>query len=332
MAQPIEINSLRGQRPDQWKAGTGFTGDEQQRVDSYMVYDPDRKAQLLRAAIPREMTFDFSAHPGVDPNSRRPPEVRPTPRREMRTNRVALIRLLANCPDPDTGTHYTQAKLAEILGVHETTINQHLRDAGMDTHFVPEAKTGVLPENEEAFFKGMAMGDFQVRTTHRRTGDFVIVGTRGSDRMKDLLIRTLGTRGSLGGKEALKEIYLDREQFGFFEEKPQIDARFLDAKGRFAPFLLGLLAVRLSERGNRLVIPNSNGLVRNIHKKYVNHFGETMGSLKNQLRPHLNGNTNGKDARQDLIIVQNPGIVVATLAQVPAVQALPFFRTLGEIK
>jgi hypothetical protein len=233
-----------------------------------------------------------------------------------------LLVVLARCPNPDTGRIYTDAELAGIFHYSPKKVQEILIGVGYREVPFSEVKREELPENERAFFMGLALGDYQVSRVNREKQDFVVVGTESlSAQKRGLLKHTIGRRGQISESARELRIYVASPEFDFVTNPP-VDAKFLDAKIRFAPFLLGMLASRLSNQENRVSLQNK-GLLERIHKGFESHFGFSMGNFGVKERK------DGPDTPS--IQVKNPGEVFAALIQVQSVSSLPFLADVARL-
>ena len=226
--------------------------------------------------------------------------------------------MLANLPNPGTGRLHTCEELAGIFGYNPGVVNRILLENGVSHHPSPRVRQGDLPENERAFFLGLAQGDLQIGKVHWGRESYVSVGTeslRGPRRA--LLERTIGTWGELHTRVKGIRIYVGSPGFDFMLE-PSVNSNFMDAKSRFAPFLLGMMAIGLSEIGNRLSSENGD-LLERIHRRFPRHFGSSLGCYAVERRG------------TSVITVQNPGEVFGGLIQVESVKKLPFLPDLAKL-
>lgn len=236
------------------------------------------------------------------------------------------IRRLAKYRAPDGTPLYTQDHLATIFHTTTKTVGEKLTKAGIYRQPPPNVRHGELPENESAYFLGLALGDFQVDQVHWGRERFVVVATESKDlARRRLLAVSLGTWGEIHEETKGVKVYVD-PLFDFMLE-PEVSGRFLDAKSRFAPFLLGAMTARLSRKGHRLSLPNRE-LLERIHGKFSEQFKFSMGNYNVEHRPAWRGR---KDSDIPVITVAKPEEVYGSLIKVKNVQTLPFLADVARL-
>lgn len=179
---------------------------------------------------------------------------------------------------------------------------------------------------------GLGLGNYSVNPIQWGKQNFVVVSTESRKPYKKQLLKvTVGTWGEIHENSGELRIYVDSPTFGFMIKLP-IDAKFLDAKTRFAPFLLGTLAARLTDREDRLSLSNE-ALLKRIHQGFSRHFGFDMGNFRVEHRTaqQNDGDGIGNDQKVPVIQIKNPGEVFAALIQVNSVRSLPFIKDIGKI-
>lgn len=293
--------------------------------------------------VPKEMEFAPKDKSLRNAEDNKPPFVPPVSEWQKRINKTQLLRVLGAMtkPAPPTATRlltglpgdqewsrpripvYSHAELAKMFNIDPSTVSDHLRKAGVRGHRLPEVKQGEVPGNERAFYMGIAMGDIQTKKVHRVSGDMIIVGSINPE--KDQLLKdTLGTWGRALPTSRQTNVYVDAGGFDFLQD-PHVNAAFLDARSRYAPFLLALLLTKLSQTQSRLSLhPKHNGALELIHRKYEMHFGKNIGGLRTE-KVYAPGS---KDKIRKVIKVNDPEDVLETLLQEPSITALPFFDKL----
>jgi hypothetical protein len=251
---------------------------------------------------------------------------------EQQRETKRFIVVLSRCINPKTHQTYTYRELAAIFGCSEKTIQSICARKGAYRQPFPEVRHGELPENEKAFFMGLALGGYPIN--HNRWGlkdGYVVISTESrNEQRKRFLKQTIGTWGEIHENSTKFSIYLNPCQFDFMIN-PKIDAKFLGAQTRFAPFLLGLLASRLSDRGNRLSL-NNEDLLRRIHRLFSTYFGFSLGhfSVEQRISKTRNEDNDCKKRTVSVITVKNPGQVFGALTQVNSVGSLPFLPDLAK--
>jgi len=247
----------------------------------------------------------------------------------------AFLVFLSGLTNPDTGRIYTSVGLAQVFGesgdkrfrYSPRTIERKLREHGVYHQPVPKVRQEELPENERSFFLGLALGDFQMGEAHWGGREFVTVETESTKAYRRGLLRqTIGTWGEVHSKALSLKIYLESPTFDFVRE-PIVSADFLDAKSRYAPFLLGLLTARLSERENRLSL-NNGDLLERIHRRFSRFFDFSLGRFETEHK----ANRSGGKTDVSVITVKHPGEVIAALISVPSVLKLPFLPALARLE
>ncbi len=245
----------------------------------------------------------------------------------------SLLVVLSKSRNPLTGKTYTYAELGEVFHYNPTVIQRKLTRRGVYRQPFPEVCHDELPENEKAFFMGLALGDCSIE--HIRWGKregFVMVGTESAEGWKrQTLKQTIGTWGETRESFPEVRIYVNSPKFDFMLN-PLVDAKFLAAKRRFAPFLLGILVARLSNQRHRLSL-NNEALLRRIDRQFSTHFGFRMGNFRVEQRnvKSSNGSVIGERSKVPVIVVRDPGQVFGALLQVRSVTSLPFLGGLGKI-
>ncbi len=244
---------------------------------------------------------------------------------DRESSRLRLLMLLSKCVNPKTGRVYTFQELGQIFKTHHSTIQKELSETSAARRPAPEVKHEDLPENERSFFVGLCQDGYSVARLHRRVGDFVVVSTRSPNRKREILKTSLGSWGEIHESATEARIYLPSPQFDF-ALAPNVRARDLSTKSKFAPFMLGALSVRLSDRLNRFSLGNGSLLVK-VGEEFYNHFNFRMGSVQ------MVDNHTGENCRQSypVIEVENPGRVFGALVGVATVRSLPFLPDLARI-
>lgn len=234
---------------------------------------------------------------------------------------ATYLAMRARLRNPDTGQLPTHKELSKDFRLHPDTIGRKLRVRGVYRHPYPKVRQDELPENQKAFFLGLALGDFQRGLVHWGKKGFVYVETQSRDEYRRELLRlTFGIWGDIHERSNGVKIYVSSPQFDF-TLNPRIDKKYLETKNRFAPLLFGTLAARLSDERDRLSLSNE-GLLRRMHGKFLTNFGFSIGPLNVEHR-----NEDGGIIDVSVISVRNPGEVFVALAQVRSVHTLPFFRS-----
>ena len=239
-----------------------------------------------------------------------------------------LIETLARSINPDTGRLYTYLELADIFDTTYKTIGEKLSERDVFRQPRPEVRQDQLPENESAFFLGLAQGDYNVYQAHWGKDAFVVVGTDSQrEQRRELLRKTIGTWGEIHEGSRGVKIYLESPTFDFMAT-PALPPRYLDARSRFAPFVLGTIAARLSDRENRVSL--SNGLLlRVITRQFFRHYGFSMGNFRDQRNSTQDdGAKNRRSHSMSFIVVKNPAQVFRTLIGESSVASLPFVQDL----
>lgn len=199
----------------------------------------------------------------------------------------------------------------------------------MQVRPMPAVREGDVPDNEQAFFRGMSLGKLVVNKIRWSGHNFVRVSTSSSDPRKHNLIKaTLGTRGvtresEIGGKtpEKRTKVYLDPSTFAFMADDKAIGSAILLSHLRYPPFLLGFMLVELLEAKDRLSL-NNPGQLEAIWRNYQRHFGVPLGKF------HIENRVEG---RLGVIAIKNPGEIFGVLSQAEGVSRLPFFRQIAQI-
>ncbi|OGH18017.1 MAG: hypothetical protein A2868_02140 [Candidatus Levybacteria bacterium RIFCSPHIGHO2_01_FULL_40_15b] len=233
-----------------------------------------------------------------------------------------LLLTLARIQSRDTG-RISITELAADFHRDPKAVKRLLEGAGVIQEFAfPEVRHDELPEDQRAFFMGLALGDYQVSHLQWSGRNFVAVKTDSrNERKRQLLKRTVGTWGEVRENPRELRIYTESLKFDFMV-KPQIRAEFLDTRVRFAPFLLGMMTSRLTDRENRLSLPDEV-LLERIHGRFLKHFGFRMGNFHVEPR--------GENKPVSVIQVKNPGEVFGALIQVNSVISLPFLVDIARI-
>lgn len=234
-----------------------------------------------------------------------------------------LMVMLSKCKNPETGSVYTTEALSEIFKFNPRVIERKLRANGIFHQPIPMVRQGQLPDNEYAFFKGLSRGDFQIKPIHWGSGDFIMVGTESEKPYKrELLKQTIGTWGEVRENDSEVRVYVDSPTFDFMAAS-SVEPRILDAKTRFAPFLMGSLAARLSKKGNRFSLKDAK-LLERIYGRFEKHFSFSMGRFEIEHR-------NGSGGEFGVVTLKDPGRVLASLVELESVCTLPFFRSLARL-
>jgi len=203
--------------------------------------------------------------------------------------RDTFLRMLARPinKNPKTGQPYTTSELEEIFNLKSTRVRDIIREGGDAKFIKPVVKEGPLPPEQNALFRGLALGNFQVNRTKWIGGgeDFVMIGTQSNNQQqRERLKRTFGTWGTVRDSEDMLRIYLHTPTFDFIldplEDGKEI-TRILATKNLFTPFLLGVLGVRLSEQQNRISLTDKT-LLNRINSYFIKHFGFSLGSIRSE--------------------------------------------------
>lgn len=276
----------------------------------------------FKSGVVRDMEFPFAEGETALDYEGGPEPGRRLGRNEAYIEERKLILMLSRCPDPQTGKPFTTEALAQIFNTSPAGIQNRLRKAGRPLRPAPEVRLDQIPENEKSFFIGLTLGDFIFDRRHRSGQDLMIVATRSPNpSRRKMLASSLGTWGTMTGDSILK-VNLASPQFDFMQN-PDITYDFLDAKRRYAPFLLGALAVRMSNSGR---FSTEEEVGRRIHSAYERHFGHSMGVFDVEERRHVeNGN---RPTRRGVIQITQPQMVFEDVLNVQSVKSLPFLPTI----
>ncbi|OGH16000.1 MAG: hypothetical protein A3C30_00930 [Candidatus Levybacteria bacterium RIFCSPHIGHO2_02_FULL_40_18] len=176
-----------------------------------------------------------------------------------------------------------------------------------------------LTENERAFFMGLSFGDYQRRPSGYFGRNDLIIATQSVKASgMEMLRRTLG-RYKMDELVSAKEykVYVDLDEFGFFK-KPE-SSSIPESKEQFAPFILGLLAAKLSEKEGRLTFNKQRWLLAiQIDIDFKKHFGFRLGSI---VREHK-----GTSDETTTVYVRDIEKVLDALGNEESVSSLPFFE------
>lgn len=266
-----------------------------------------------------------------------PPDKVPKQSRPQKEEMDRFLIFLSKLTNPQTGEKNTLADLVELYShalfpefhYSPSTVERVLRENGSYRSIVPQVLHEPLPENQRAFFLGLALGDFTIEKIHWGDSTFIAVETE-SQKMyrRELLRQTIGTWGETHEKSTGVRIYMDSPTFDFLLD-PTVTSHTLDAKIRYAPFLFGLMGARLSERDNRFSLADGK-LLEKISKKFIDHFHFSLGSFTVE---HRVDRRERRNRVRDLpvITIKEPGKVFRSLAEVKSVCTLPFFRQLAQI-
>lgn len=243
----------------------------------------------------------------------------PTPK-QKRVNTVRFLWGLRNQKNPDTGSLYTLDDMARIMGYTRKSFNNALLEAGIVRYPAPEVRSDKVPDNEVAFFKGLSHGNFESRELVWGTKRLVAVETATKKATRrNALIATLGTWGEVHEGSSTMSIYLDPDNFSFLLNG-QNDTDTPESVETFAPFLLGLMTMRMSEKEGRVSSQNGD-LIHGIAKSYREHFGVSLGYCFQEQRVDQMGPTYTVQIRDNSQVYSN-------LLQVPGVRALPFLNSI----
>lgn len=235
--------------------------------------------------------------------------------------------------DFSTGVFFTSRRIAEILDLNLRTVEEALRERGIVRNPLPVVKTGDLPENQHAFYKGLVYGDFAVERINWSGHPFVFIGTEATDFNRHELLRysffewgdmRRSAWRSTEHDRTRTRMYLDPETFGFLENKDKPGSTILLSKIKFPPFLLGFIAARLSTQQRRLSLPDTD-LLQNIANNFENQFKYPLG------RTHKPEQKNSR--KLGVLIVSDLDSVLKSLADTESVRRLPFsFPVMNLIK
>lgn len=236
------------------------------------------------------------------------------------------VRYVARTIDPDTGEIHTLEKMAALFHCRASDIRRWLGVSDIKHPPLPKVRQGEPPENERAFFLGLALGDFQIAPVQRGHQRFVTVSTESANlERRGLIKHTVGSWGEVHDRTYELKVYVGSPTFDFMVS-PVIYAEFLEAKTRFAPFLLGTLAARLSKREDRLSLGDQEDLLGRIQRRFLGHFGFSLGNFNIEHRIAGNGR---KGTDVPVITVNQPGEVFGALIKVGSVKTLPFLPKLA---
>lgn len=231
-----------------------------------------------------------------------------------------FLLMLAKCINPDTGKIYTHEELAGIFYRHPSSIAEFLNGHNVYRRPPPELSDVSIPGNERAFYLGLMLGNFQVEQVTWAHRKYLAIGTNSQNPgRRELLRRTIGTRGEIHENQGKLRIYFNLASFSFLS--PEFMANpdrtnnyvFLKVKSQFAPFMAGFLAACLSEKEHRLSFPTAQ-LRDEVCHAFELHYGFPLGnSLK-------------RDVKSFPIAVHNPSRVFQALLETQSVHTLPFVR------
>ena len=182
-----------------------------------------------------------------------------------------------------------------------------------------------LPANQRDFFIGISMGSFTVerRRIHGfnvpETPDLMVETRTGDPLTRQTLKVVLGNWATSIEDGSRLKMRLPGEEFDFMTARDKnVTFQFLDARSRYAPFLLGLFAVRLPRKDHGFTIPDLDLLGR-IHTRFKRYFGFDMGDYYRS-----------PDRKRGLIRMKDQNIlmVIATLIREKPVSELPFLDEL----
>ncbi len=268
--------------------------------------------------------------PDVEEAPLPPPRVCKVSPEEQRKATDTLLVRLRRCTNPRTGQIYTLDELAELFHLHPRTVEKKFREHDIYTRPLPEVRHGELPLNQKAFFVGLAQGRLQVERVNWSRTHYVMVGTE-SDRpeKRELLKTTVGTWGEIHEGQDELRIYVDPERFDFMLD-PRPSARFLNARSRFSPFLMGALVARLSNVENRLTL-NDDSTLQRVYNGFINHFGFSIGNII--VRNDYPNGQEGPDANHGhrLIRIHQPEAVFGVLLGEESVTSLPFLKDVARL-
>lgn len=236
--------------------------------------------------------------------------------KQRRINTIKFLWTLRGHVNPETGQKYTIDDMAKIFGCTRKSFNNALVDAGIVRCPTPEVRSGKIPENEMAFFMGLNHGNFESRELVWGSKKLMAVETATKkESRRNALKASLGTWGEIHEGKGSMSIYLDPVNFSFLHVS-QNTTQIPEKVETFAPFLLGVLSMKMSEKEGRVSSQNGD-LIQGISSQYINHFGENLGHYFQEQRDDTAGPTYTVELRDGLRVMSN-------LLQVPSVRALPF--------
>lgn len=243
----------------------------------------------------------------------------PTPK-EKRVNIVRFVWSLRNHENPRTGKPYNEDDMAAMLKYKRKAFKNALLEAGIVRRPAPEVRTGKLPENELAFFSGFRHGSFEARELTWGATRLVAIETATKKKDRQHVIEsTVGTWGEIHRGKSGVTVYLDPDNFKFMLDRSN-NPGLLSDKRTYAPFLLGFLSMRMSEKEGRISSQDGD-LIQGIGNGYQEHFGENLGYYFAEQRTDTLGVTH-------TLQIKNPANVIGTLIQEPNVRSLPFLPEL----
>lgn len=128
---------------------------------------------------------------------------------------------------------------------------------------------------EKAYLTGLRFGGFGFKRTF--DPNFVDITTDSkSVKRRGLLTVTLGRYGKVTDLDTYK-VRLRSPQFDFMGEEGVGEDLFLQ-RIRFAPFLLGTLNAKMSEKGNRISVVDL-GFLQMLNDTYKKFYGEDLGKV-----------------------------------------------------
>lgn len=223
--------------------------------------------------------------------------------------------------NPDTGQPYTAEELAELFDYNPKGVQRTLRRNGVYKQPLPKVRSGPLPENEAAFFTGLAFADLEKDKIVWNRQPFVTVATEARVQYKHELMRVVFARWgeirSSGESHPKTAAYLDSPTFDFMVEPKSPGSTILLSKSKYPPFLLGLMVGKMSGKEHRISLKNGD-LLKSVTENFHRYFRFSLGHFHTEIRPA---------GKLGVIDVRNPGKVIATLAEVKSVATLPYFRT-----
>lgn len=274
---------------------------------------------------------EFEIHPGIDAKAM---ELALAVQRKVEERKIADA---ARTAQKLTGKRPTIDEVARENGITPSKASDILAKHRVLVHQLPVVRKGALPENEEAFFRGLHFGDFAFDSVERGSHRFVTIATESQDPSKHKLLKvTAGTWGEVtefdfnikGRSRRKTKVYLNNDTFPFLtEEKPVVGSRIMLSHQRFPPFLLGLETAKLTDAQSRVSLRDVDFLQR-VHTRFEAQFGFPLGHF----RPETRDGKDGKKLKYGVVVVRQPGEVFAALAQVESVSKLPFFRELARIR
>lgn len=228
------------------------------------------------------------------------------------------------------GRRPTLDETMRTYGITRRSLEDVLRRENLQVNPLPVVRTGELPDNQRAFFKGMSYGRLGITRVKISGHPFISVLTESADSKKRALVRaTFGTWGEIretrveGAKEIDRtKVYLAPDTFGFIADNKGVGSSVLLSRQNYPPFLLGLMLVRLSGAMNRLSLSNPDQL-KAIHRACQRNLGIPLGKFHIENRE--------ASGRLAVVDVQSPGEIFGALARVESVALLPFFRQIVQL-